>query len=114
MKSALLVAVGSFVVSGCTQTSVSTPAPVQGTAATVGPAAGVAPGAAATSPGPTPEQIAARNDSLVKDRTMHVNEVLAQIAGKEQMPAEQVYKNCLLYTSPSPRDGLLSRMPSSA
>ena len=26
----------------------------------------------------------------------------------------QVYYNCLLYTSPSPRDGLLSRMPSSA
>ena len=25
-----------------------------------------------------------------------------------------VYWNCLLYTSPSPRDGLLSRMPSSA
>ena len=25
-----------------------------------------------------------------------------------------VNKNCLLYTSPSPRDGLLSRMPSSA
>ena len=25
-----------------------------------------------------------------------------------------VYQNCLLYTSPSPRDGLLSRMPSSA
>ena len=25
-----------------------------------------------------------------------------------------VLKNCLLYTSPSPRDGLLSRMPSSA
>ena len=24
------------------------------------------------------------------------------------------YDNCLLYTSPSPRDGLLSRMPSSA
>ena len=24
------------------------------------------------------------------------------------------YYNCLLYTSPSPRDGLLSRMPSSA
>ena len=24
------------------------------------------------------------------------------------------YFNCLLYTSPSPRDGLLSRMPSSA
>ena len=27
---------------------------------------------------------------------------------------ESIYKNCLLYTSPSPRDGLLSRMPSSA
>ena len=25
-----------------------------------------------------------------------------------------LYKACLLYTSPSPRDGLLSRMPSSA
>ena len=24
------------------------------------------------------------------------------------------FKDCLLYTSPSPRDGLLSRMPSSA
>ena len=27
---------------------------------------------------------------------------------------EPVYHFCLLYTSPSPRDGLLSRMPSSA
>ena len=29
-------------------------------------------------------------------------------------PAIIDYKACLLYTSPSPRDGLLSRMPSSA
>ena len=29
-------------------------------------------------------------------------------------PADERYKGCLLYTSPSPRDGLLSRMPSSA
>jgi len=28
--------------------------------------------------------------------------------------AEALAKNCLFYTSPSPRDGLLSRMPSSA
>ena len=28
--------------------------------------------------------------------------------------ALQLPNNCLLYTSPSPRDGLLSRMPSSA
>ena len=27
---------------------------------------------------------------------------------------EDEYNDCLLYTSPSPRDGLLSRMPSSA
>ena len=27
---------------------------------------------------------------------------------------DQLLKVCLLYTSPSPRDGLLSRMPSSA
>ena len=27
---------------------------------------------------------------------------------------EEAAWNCLLYTSPSPRDGLLSRMPSSA
>ena len=27
---------------------------------------------------------------------------------------EQISGGCLLYTSPSPRDGLLSRMPSSA
>ena len=30
------------------------------------------------------------------------------------MPSEIEFYNCLLYTSPSPRDGLLSRMPSSA
>ena len=27
---------------------------------------------------------------------------------------KQMFRTCLLYTSPSPRDGLLSRMPSSA
>ena len=30
------------------------------------------------------------------------------------MSGWQIYNACLLYTSPSPRDGLLSRMPSSA
>ena len=29
-------------------------------------------------------------------------------------PADPGFTSCLLYTSPSPRDGLLSRMPSSA
>ena len=31
-----------------------------------------------------------------------------------EMVAYDVFSVCLLYTSPSPRDGLLSRMPSSA
>ena len=35
---------------------------------------------------------------------------------KQQVPNEDFdrIRICLLYTSPSPRDGLLSRMPSSA
>ena len=37
---------------------------------------------------------------------------------ESEMPALMAlrahYSDCLLYTSPSPRDGLLSRMPSSA
>ena len=99
MRSALsVIAFMSFVAAGCTQTPASSaPAPVQGTAATVSGSAGPAtPTSAAPAnalPAMTPEQVAARNDSLVKDRTEHVNEVLARIAGKEQQPAESVYKN---------------------
>ena len=54
-----------------------------------------------------------------------VAEVLAQLApdaalnalhgpGGEDGVIQGVLETCLLYTSPSPRDGLLSRMPSSA
>ena len=47
------------------------------------------------------------------------NEALAQINGSTIKPTYdrsqlQAGIVCLLYTSPSPRDGLLSRMPSSA
>ena len=44
----------------------------------------------------------------------------AETAGQEASTAKAVLEDgirdkcCLLYTSPSPRDGLLSRMPSSA
>ena len=31
-----------------------------------------------------------------------------------ETPRGNIFSTCLLYTSPSPRDGLLSRMPSSA
>ena len=36
------------------------------------------------------------------------------VEGKESAEDFDRTKDCLLYTSPSPRDGLLSRMPSSA
>ena len=39
------------------------------------------------------------------------SEDLASAAG---VNSAKLRKDCLLYTSPSPRDGLLSRMPSSA
>ena len=35
-------------------------------------------------------------------------------SGKSSLAFDTLYADCLLYTSPSPRDGLLSRMPSSA
>ena len=35
-------------------------------------------------------------------------------AAPPQLPRDLYKSGCLLYTSPSPRDGLLSRMPSSA
>ena len=37
-----------------------------------------------------------------------------EISGKINIIQALVNTSCLLYTSPSPRDGLLSRMPSSA
>ena len=50
--------------------------------------------------------------------TKEVNGVLAEITTFRGEHCDEVrvreVKSCLLYTSPSPRDGLLSRMPSSA
>ena len=40
------------------------------------------------------------------------DKVLGRITAVKILKEE--YTGCLLYTSPSPRDGLLSRMPSSA
>ena len=40
---------------------------------------------------------------------------LLGISAKQHLAGDGLhYEPCLLYTSPSPRDGLLSRMPSSA
>ena len=57
-----------------------------------------------------------------KDLTDSVNSMAGNLTSQvrniadvtKAVAAGDLSKNCLLYTSPSPRDGLLSRMPSSA
>ena len=47
----------------------------------------------------------------------HINKSLGTASFRHATSSRPPYvydKGCLLYTSPSPRDGLLSRMPSSA
>mgnify|MGYP003325708188 CR=1 FL=1 len=41
-------------------------------------------------------------------------QAVPQILDYATVNVEEIARTCLLYTSPSPRDGLLSRMPSSA
>ena len=43
----------------------------------------------------------------------HPNETRVVLKSDDNIE-DYEYEGCLLYTSPSPRDGLLSRMPSSA
>ena len=43
----------------------------------------------------------------------HLNLFVVEAVNEMKQDLHQIY-GCLLYTSPSPRDGLLSRMPSSA
>ena len=64
-----------------------------------------------------PEQLfnkIVRADYLPVDRTTY-SERLSNLVDHLLIPDPNIRpKICLLYTSPSPRDGLLSRMPSSA
>ena len=53
-----------------------------------------------------------QNHKVPKSKSPKVQKSKSQKLQKFQSPKSQV--PCLLYTSPSPRDGLLSRMPSSA
>ena len=48
------------------------------------------------------------------DRVSLENFTVDEADVPEPAEGEALIKTCLLYTSPSPRDGLLSRMPSSA
>ena len=45
---------------------------------------------------------------------LNKTETTIQLMQKDLEAANTFIDGCLLYTSPSPRDGLLSRMPSSA
>ena len=58
----------------------------------------------------------AADPALVQDALYDAEQHLrAEIAANPNLAESVVLANiCLLYTSPSPRDGLLSRMPSSA
>ena len=53
------------------------------------------------------QQLVQRLDATVTDFHEEVTNMLSELK-------ERTVSSCLLYTSPSPRDGLLSRMPSSA
>src|SRR6266508_6808828 len=81
---------------------------------TSAPAPVVSPAPAQTVPGPGPggpagppmtpadsaraaAALAARRDSIAKDRDKLYNEALAKIAGRENQPAESVYKNIKLF-----------------
>ena len=97
MKPFLSVCSSMVLVLACTQTPASVPpAPVQTAAATA-------------RPGLTPEQTAARNDSLQKDRMMHVNRIREQIKGKENLPAGQVFQNITMHDE-TPAGRLLNIM----
>ena len=64
----------------------------------------------------TPEQAQVAEDAGAVS-VMALERVPADIrssGGVARMSHPDLIKDCLLYTSPSPRDGLLSRMPSSA
>ena len=80
----------------------SAPAPTQTAVAALPPPP--ASGGPTTAPMRTPEQEAARADSLQKDRQFHVNRIREQIKGKEELPAEEVFQNIkLLKTVPAGR-----------
>ena len=53
-------------------------------------------------------------DQLVQEIGREIEEEGGSLEQIEQIGHKEFAYNCLLYTSPSPRDATLSRMPSSA
>ena len=54
------------------------------------------------------------NNPQTLERTWNNLKQIMRKGALDSVTKELIYVACLLYTSPSPRDGLLSRMPSSA
>ena len=54
------------------------------------------------------------NNELMNRSYEGINDIKPAVANDYFASVIDMPNNCLLYTSPSPRDGLLSRMPSSA
>ena len=52
-------------------------------------------------------------EDALKNRTQ-IDDYLAEVKGADIILLPELFSTCLLYTSPSPRDATLSRMPSSA
>ena len=54
--------------------------------------------------------------TMVQQQAQNIEALNGQVLNQQQQLNQVVQDvaTCLLYTSPSPRDGLLSRMPSSA
>ena len=55
-----------------------------------------------------------KNPNLETIRQLRPDVVIANREENRELDVRRLRESCLLYTSPSPRDGLLSRMPSSA
>ena len=75
------------------------------------------------------EELSLLSHDELRNRTIKFKEIISEvrkpfqkniqglndkIENSSNIDEKEDYYNCLLYTSPSPRDGLLSRMPSSA
>ena len=53
-------------------------------------------------------------NKLLRQKSAEINVIDEEIKNLAKDMLETMYNACLLYTSPSPRDGHQSRMPSSA
>src|SRR5665811_949694 len=62
----------------------------------------------------TTKEETAIHASFLKDDYERAVELISDISFNSIFPEKEIDKDCLLYTSPSPRDRTRSRMPSSA